>query len=331
MRNRFVAVMSMLGALVAMVWLAAVPLAGQASSSGTNGTGDTKTYVVKKTPWGDPNLQGTWTYGTITPLERPANMKDREFFTKEEAAAREAAQEVDAPPRPGDVGAYNAYWFDRGKVAANMRTSLIVDPKDGRLPLTPDARKMLAARAEHRRAHPADSWLDRVPWDRCITYHGVPPISTGYNNTYQILQAPGYVAILVENIHDVRIIPLDGRPQLSENIRQWNGSSRGHWEGNTLVVETANYSDKTELRFPASKNTRSVERFTRVGDNMIENQFTITDPTIYTQPWTAIRPMPRLPNYKIYEYACHEGNYAMPHILAGARAEEKAAAEKAKK
>jgi hypothetical protein len=139
------------------------------------------------------------------------------------------------------------------------------------------------------------------------------------------------VAILVENIHDVRIIPLDGRPQLSENIRQWNGSSRGHWEGNTLVVETANYSDKTELRFPASKNTRSVERFTRVGDNMIENQFTITDPTIYTQPWTAIRPMPRLPNYKIYEYACHEGNYAMPHILAGARAEEKAAAEKAKK
>src|SRR3989441_964515 len=331
MRNRFVAVMSMLGALVAMVWLAAVPLAGQASSSGTNGAGDTRTYIVKKTPWGDPDLQGTWTYGTITPLQRPANLKDREFFTKEEAAAREAAQEVDAPPRPGDVGAYNAHWFDRGKVAANMRTSLIVDPKDGRLPLTPDAQKMIAAREAHRRAHPADSWLDRVPWDRCITYHGVPPISTGYNNTYQILQTPQYVAILVENIHDVRIIPLDGRPRLSDNIPQWNGDSRGRWEGNTLVVETANYSDKTEMRFPSSKNTRAVERFTRIDENTIENQFTITDPTVYTRPWTALRLMPRLPGYAIYEYACHEGNYAMPGILGGARAEEKAAAEKAKK
>ena len=221
---------------------------------------------------------------------------------------------------------YNALWFDRGKVASNLRTSLIVDPPDGRLPLTAEARKGLAARAEQRRAHPADSWLDRTPWDRCITYHGVPPISTGYNNTYQIFQTPGYVAILVENIHDVRIIPLDGRPHLTDTLRQWNGDSRGHWESNTLVVETTNYSDKTELRFPASRNTRAVERFTRVSKDLIDSQFTIDDPTLFTKPWTAVRPMPRLEAYRIYEYACHEGNYAMSGILGGERAQEKAAA-----
>jgi hypothetical protein len=159
----------------------------------------------------------------------------------------------------------------------------------------------------------------------------VPPISTGYNNTYQIFQAPGYVAILVENIHDVRIIPLDRRPRLSDSIRQWNGDSRGHWEGKTLVVETTNYSDKTQLRFPSSRHTRAVERFTRVADNVIDYQFTIDDPTVYTRPWTAVRPMTSLPNYRIYEYACHEGNYAMSGILGGARADEKAAEEAAKK
>jgi hypothetical protein len=189
----------------------------------------------------------------------------------------------------------------------------------------------VTALAERRRAHPADSWNDRSAWDRCITYHGVPPISTGYNNTYQIFQTPGYVAILVENIHDVRMIPLDGRPRLSDAIRQWNGDSRGHWEGNTLVVETANYSEKTELRFPASKNTRAVERFTRVSNDLIDYQFTIDDPTLYTKPWTAVRPMPRLVNYQIYEYACHEGNYAMSGILGGARADEKAADGAAKR
>jgi len=159
----------------------------------------------------------------------------------------------------------------------------------------------------------------------------VPPISTGYNNTYQIFQIPGYVVILVENIHDVRVIPLDGRPRLGDTIRQWNGDSRGHWQGNTLVVETANYSDKTQLRFPSSTNTRAVERFTRVADDVIDYQFTINDPTVYSRPWTAVRPLTRLADYRIYEYACHEGNYALSGILAGARAEEKAAEEAAKK
>jgi hypothetical protein len=331
MRHRFATEVGVLAALIAWLPFAVAPVSGQGPSSAANTKGTTKTETAARTAWGDPDLQGVWSYATLTPLERPASMAGREFFTREEAAKREADAETEVPPRPGDTGTYNVEWFDRGKIASNLRTSLIVDPPDGRLPLTAEARQRIADKAAQTRAHPADSWLDRSAWDRCITYHGVPPISTGYNNTYQIFQTPGYVAILVENIHDVRIIPIDGRPRLKDSIRQWNGDSRGHWEGKTLVVETTNYSDKTQLRFPSSRNTRAVERFTRVDSNTIDYQFTIHDPTEYTRPWTAVRPMTSLPNYRIYEYACHEGNYAMSGILGGARADEKAAEEAKKK
>ena len=201
-----------------------------------------------------------------------------------------------------------------------------MDPPDGRLPVKPEAQAQAAAQRDYRRAHPGDSWLDRSNWDRCITYHGVPPISTGYNNTYQILQTADYVAIRVENIHDVRIIPLDGRQPLDNGVRQWNGDSRGHWEGDTLVVETANFSDATVHRFPSSSHTRAVERFRVVSKDRIDYQFTIEDATLYTSPWTAVRPMPRLDDYIMYEYACHEGNYAMTNILTSERATEQAAA-----
>jgi hypothetical protein len=155
----------------------------------------------------------------------------------------------------------------------------------------------------------------------------VPPLPSGYNNTYQIFQTPGYVAIVDENIHDVRGIPLDGRPHVGRNIRQWNGNSRGHWEDNTLVVETTNYSPKTTFRFPVAGETlRAVERFTRVAADRIDYRFTINDPTTYTRPWTVALPLSNLPDYVIYEYACHEGNYAIEHGLAGARNLEKAAA-----
>ncbi len=280
-----------------------------------------------RTAWGDPDLNGTWSYASLTPLQRPASMGDREFYTAEEAAERNLSVTLDQPDRPGDVGSYNALWFDRGQISADLRTSLIVDPPDGRLPVKPNTQEQAAAQRDYRRAHPGDSWLDRSNWDRCITYHGVPPISTGYNNTYQILQTPDYVAIRVENIHDVRIIPLDGRPQLDDDVRQWNGDSRGRWEGNTLVVETANFSDQTVHRFPSSRHTRAVERFTRVSDDRIDYQFTIEDATVYTSPWTAVRPMPRLDDYIIYEYACHEGNYAMTNILTVERVNEHAKAE----
>ena len=274
---------------------------------------------VLRTPWGDPALQGVWSYASLTPLERPAELDNQEFFTPEEATARQAATQVDRPPRPGDTGTYNALWFDRGNIDPTLRTSLIVDPSDGRLPLRPETQHKLAEQAAQRRLPPADSWLDRSPWDRCITYHGVPPVSTGYNNTYQIVQTPDHVAILVENIHDVRILPLDGRPPLNERIRQWNGDSRGYWDEDTLVVETANYSKQTRLRFPSSREIRAVERFKRIDGNTIEHVFTVEDPTTYTRPWTAVRPLPRLMDYRIYEYACHEGNYALANILRGER------------
>jgi len=281
----------------------------------------------KRTPWGDPDISGMWSYASLTPLQQPSRLEDKQFYTPEEAAEIFANTQREVSDRPGDVGSYNYHWFDRGEVSADLRTSLIVDPPNGRLPLTEATIAKQQADAEYRREHPADSWLDRCNWDRCITYHGVPPISSGYNNSYHITQNENFVAIHVEMIHDVRIIPIDGRPQLHDNIRQWNGDSRGHWEGDTLVVRTANFSDKTRHRFPSSRNTVAVERYRRVGEDMIDYSFTVEDPTVYEQSWTAVRPMPRLPDYKQYEYACHEGNYAMTFILRGARAEEERARE----
>ena len=281
----------------------------------------------ERTPWGDPDISGMWSYASLTPLQRPERLEDKEFYTPEEAAQIFANTQQDSPDRPGDVGSYNYQWFDRGEISADFRTSLIVDPPNGRLPITEAAIANQRERAEYLRDHAADSWLDRTNWDRCISYHGVPPVSSGYNNSYHIVQNENFVAIHVEMIHDVRIIPIDGRPQLHDNIRQWNGDSRGFWDGDTLVVRTANFSEKTRHRFPSSRNTIAVERFRRVGEDMIDYSFTVEDPTVYTQPWTAIRPMPRLADYKQYEYACHEGNYAMTYILRGARAEEARALE----
>ena len=281
----------------------------------------------QRTPWGDPDISGMWSYASLTPLQRPERLGEKEFYTPEEAAQIFANTQQDVADRPGDVGSYNYQWFDRGEVSADFRTSLIVEPSNGRLPVNEATIASQRERAEYLREHSADSWLDRTNWDRCITYHGVPAVSSGYNNSYHIVQNQDFVAIHVEMIHDVRIIPIDGRPQLHDNIRQWNGDSRGYWDGDTLVVRTANYSDKTRHRFPSSRNTIAVERFRRVGEDMIDYSFTIEDPTVYDQSWTAVRPMPRLADYRQYEYACHEGNYAMTYILRGARAEEARALE----
>jgi hypothetical protein len=295
-----------------------------------------KKWTPTRTAWGEPDLQGIWSYATVTPLERPAEQAGRDVLSDEEKAAlekeaRTGADRRDGTPEADLARAYNAFWYDRGK--STGRTSLIVDPADGKLPsLTPEGRKRQAASAEQSLAHPFDSWEDRPLQERCIIYHGVPPLPSGYNNTYQIFQTPGYVAILDENIHDVRGIPLDGRPHVGRNIRQWNGDSRGHWEDNTLVVETTNYSPRTTFRFPVAGETlNAVERFTRVAADRIDYRFTINDPTTYTRPWTAALPLASLPDYVIYEYACHEGNYAISHALSGARALEQAAADGAKK
>src|SRR5438552_6353183 len=298
-----------------------------------------KPYTAGKTPWGDPDIQGTFTNATITPFERPAEFAGKEFITEKEAAdveRRAADNRVDRAPREGDTGTYNQFWFDRGsKVVPTRRSSLVIDPPDGKIPsLTDTARKLLAERAEARRGRAFDGPENRPLAERCLWWAstGPPIIPTGYNNTYQIAQAPGVVIIVAEMIHDARIITLDGRPHLPQNVRQWLGDSRGHWEGSTLVVETTNFNDQTKLEFgrPPFGSTRGIgdarviERFSRTAADMVMYEFTIDDPTTYTRPWTVQSPWVRTDG-PIFEYACHEGNHAVENVLAGARSAEDAA------
>jgi len=326
-------------AVLSMMLAAVVSAGGQAPAAGKNGPAPKKAaskWTAPRTAWGDPDLQGTWNNGTITPLERARGTGEKELLSKEEEAEVNQQSDTRAERRPADRAqdldlAYDQFWWDRG--ASIGRTSLIIDPREGRLPpLTPDGQKMLDARAAARRTRgPADSWVDRPLQERCILYHGVPPLPTGYNNNYEIAQAPGLVAILHEEIHEVRLIHLDRRPHIGASIRQWLGDSRGYWEGDTLVVETTNFHKDATFRFPADAATlRVVERFRRVGLDAIDYQFTIDNPTMYARPWTATLPM-RKSDGLIYEYACHEGNYSLPNVLGGFRAQEKAAEEAAKK
>jgi len=290
-----------------------------------------KPYAAK-TPWGDPDLQGVWDYKTITPLERPANFGDRQFLTDEEVARLEAnaAKRLDAPPDetvPANL-VHAPYMTDPGrKVDEDRRTSLIVDPPDGRVPsLTADAQRRAGLRQAGNRNGGTDGPEQRSSLERCITM-GLPSgnLPTLYNNNIRISQGPGYVAITHEMVHDTRIIPLDGRAPLSPKIHQWFGDSRGHWDGNTLVVETANFSDKTNYR-GSGATLHLVERFTRSGKNSVEYRVTLEDPTTWTKPWTIELHM-RTSEGDLYEYACHEGNYGLHNILEEARDADKAAAK----
>jgi len=327
MRNRRLA---SAGAL-AIVWLAPIFVSGQTPSTRAGAPVQTS-WKVPQTPWGDPDLQGIWNNSTTTPLERPVSLEGKEFLTAREAAERDerAERTADDAPAAGNPGTYNGFWFDRGK--SLTRTSLIVDPSDGRLPpYTPDAQKRLAARAERRRRQgpePADGPEDRNLAERCIT-RGAPKLPGGYNNNFQIVQTPQYVAILQEMIHEVRIIPLDKRPHSDSRIRLWLGDSRAHWDGNTLVVDTTNYDDRiVDNSFNccrgAGANLHVIERFTRVNAETIDFQYTVEDPTTWTTSWTAAVPMTRT-DEPIYEYACHEGNYGLAGILRGARVLEELA------
>ncbi len=309
---------------------------------------------VPRTPWGQPDIQGIWDFRTITHLERPTALADKEFLTTEEAAnleqetvdrnerllqrdARrtEATASVDLG-EDGAPGFYNNFWLDGGTTSTG-RTSLVIDPPNGRIPpLTAEAQQAVEARRAYLRDHPADSWLDRNTSDRCIVgFNAGPPITPlGYNQNVQVFQTPDRVVLVTEMVHTPRVVPLDDRPALNSDIRQWSGDSRGHWEGGTLVVETANFKDERRWiplgTAPAgtgsSANMTLVERFTRVDVDTLEYSFTVTDPEIWTSPWTASQPMRRT-DIPMFEYACHEGNYSMEGILAGARAEEKAAAQ----
>ncbi len=272
-------------------------------------------YKTPRTPWGDPDLQGLWTNQTSTPLERPDALKDRDTLTQEEAEQREAEARAsaDRPPRAGDPGTYNAVWRDPGK--ALTRTSLVVDPPDGRVPaLTAGGQARIAARSATARVRQdAFPWEPYGAWTRCIT-RGVIKIGSFYSSSHQIIQAPGYVVIVQELIHEARIVPLGAQPHIAPAIRQWMGDARGRWEGETLVVETTNFNDLNPYR-GSGDTMRLVERFTRTAPDAIDYQFTVDDPTIFTRPWTVSMPM--APGGPVFEYACHEGNYAMGNMLAG--------------
>ena len=317
--------------LATTVW--AVPAAAQPSAP------ESGQWTVGRTPWGDPDLQGMWTNETITPFERPPQYKGKAFLTAAEAAKIE--QDIakrraagDGKSSPGNVGSYNQIWMDSGdKFLATRQTSLVVEPADGIVP----TRDSAVAKRDYNKAHEGDHYKHMSVWDRCIT-RGVPGsmFPAGYNNAYRIVQIPGYVAIFYEMIHDIRMIPLDGRPHVSENIRLWMGDSRGRWEGDTLVVDVTNFTDKGWIAnngasrrikgIPQSEKLHVVERFTRTNEDTIRYEVTIEDPEMYTAPWKVSMPLTRDPEYRIYEYACHEGNTAVELILGGARAEEAAGA-----
>lgn len=314
-----------IAAVALSVSLVSPRLAGQASAQ------TRKAWSPPRTPDGQPDLQGIWTNPTITPFERPAELADKPVLSEQEAAQleqRAAQNRVDRPPAEGDVGNYNQVWFDSGtRVVGTRQTSLVIDPADGRVPVKPSAE----ARRDFNLAHNSDSYVYMSPWDRCIT-RGVPGamFPAGYNNAYQIIQTPGYVVILSEMIHNARIIPLDGRPHVPAGIRQWDGDSRGHWDGDTLVVETTNYNGKGWIStsaaggrikgIPQSQSLHVIERFRRVEAGTIAYEVTIDDPEVYAKPWKVSIPLAGDPNYKIFEYACHEGNEAMGDVLRGGRA-----------
>ena len=330
----------------ALALLASIAASGQSPSAAIK-----QAWSPPRTPDGQPDMEGIWTNATLTPLERPKELGDKKYFTEAEAAAFEKQMvqsrnaDVRIQDREADVAkAYNDVWWDWGsKIAKTRQTSLIVDPPDGRVPpYTPQAQQRIAAneqaikeRCEHTvcppgnfgAAIPADGPEDRPLMERCILWNtsGPPMLPTAYNNNYRIVQTPGYVTINIEMIHDYRIIPLDGRPHLPQNVRQWLGDSRGHWEGNTLVVDTTNFTDKTAYR-NSTQNLHVVERFTRVDPETLIYEFTVDDPATFTRPWSGSIPMSKTKG-PIYEYACHEGNVGMTGILSGARAFEKRTAK----
>ena len=318
------------------IWLAvaAIALAGAAPAAAqSNGDGP-------RTAWGDPDLTGVWDFRTLTPIERPDELGDKAVLTAEEAAAfeQQALQQWDADRRDGSdlefgIGsdierAYNDFWWDYGNsIDEDRRTSLIVDPPDGKIPWTPEGKARPGTFDGAFSGIPAAGPEDRALSERCILgFNSGPPVeSSAYNNNLQMFQTPDTVVIFNEMIHDARIVPLDGRAHLDDGIRQWMGVSRGQWEGDTLVVETTNFLRETHFQ-GSSANLHLVERFTRVSEDRLLYEYTVSDPTTFTRPWTVQMPMKRS-DANLYEYACHEGNYGMFNLLAGARAEEKEAAE----
>lgn len=341
-----------ISAIAAAIVMGSLPAAAQSASKArpaaksSTKTSAAKKWTPPKTPWGDPDLQGIWPGNMGVPMQRPVNLGDRATLNDQEFAQREARAQQQAQADNQEFASANekvgigppSYWNERGK--PTRQASLIIDPPDGRLPpLTPEAEKY-RKEARGGKGLPgawrgqADSYDDLNIYYRCISrglLGSVIPVV--YNNGNQIIQAPGYVVFRNEMIHEARVIPLDGRPHIGQNIREYMGDSRGHWEGNTLVVETTNFTDKDAIGsngagYPGdpgyhSKDLKIIERFTRVDPDTLNYEATVIDPKTWTKPWTILIPLKRDNKYQIFEYACHEGNYAMKDILSGARAQEK--------
>ena len=332
-RRWFFASVEVLAGGIVAVALTVTPVAAQAPSGAAKAVASkTKSWTVGRTPDGKPDFQGVWTNQISTPLERPAALGTKEFYTKEEAEA--LAQRGTGRARPqaqGDAQAVHydesQFGIDRSQITkvSGLRTSLIVGPEGRIPPQTPEAKQKAAERAALAKGHEFDGPENRGLAERCLTFvsEGPPMVAPAYNANYQIVQGKGYVAVLVEMMHRIRMIPTDGRPHLASNVRQWNGDSVGHWEGDTLVVDTTNFTDKTNFRGSGDK-LHVIERFSRPSEDTLLYQFTVDDPETWTKPWTAEIAMPKVDG-QVYEYACQEGNYGMANILSGARAAEKAA------
>ena len=329
MRSRFV---TLLGVIALTLLVIPVDMAAQDSN-----------WTLPRTADGHPDLQGVWANNNATPLERPEECAGKNTLTAEELAALQVAateavddgdalfgdqlvlaaiERTQAGSYDPTTGNYNQFWIaDRD---FSNRTSLVVDPSDGRIPaMTSSGQARAKMLRDHRRMHPADTYTDRPLSERCVTY-GHPRLGAGYNSYYQLFQSKDHVVVYMEMNHDARVIPLDGTPTLNDDVRLWHGDSRGYWDGDTLVVTTTNYASHATFRGITSENMTVTERFTRVGPQTLNYEVTIDDPTTYTKPWTVMIPLMGTTD-AVYEYACHEGNIGMDGILAGHRAEEREA------
>ena len=338
MKNHVVALLTAL-VFANIAALAQVPAAKPAAAAAK--------WTQPRTPDGQPDLQGVWTNNSVTPLQRPREVAGKEFYSESELAQvrqkqleRYELDEKEGEPAANHSGVEGAAaetvhydhaqfgldWL-QSKLNWNRRTSLIVGPEGTIPPLTPEARDRRATRAAAAKGHEFDGPESRPLEARCMARANVGPplLPTRYNSNLQIVQGPGYVAIETEEIHDVRVIPTNGRPHPAKSVRQWMGDSVGHWEGNTLVVDTSNFTDRTP--FPGAQNLHVIERFTRTGEDTLLYQFTVEDPGMWTKPWSGEVPIIRI-NGQLYEYACNEANYGLENTLRGARVADAEAAKK---
>ena len=344
MSRRLLASTAALAAVVLVALLTQAPAAGQTPASATKATTVEKAWTPPHTPDGKPDLQGIWSDNTLTPFERPKGLGAKEFYTDQELAeltkrvrGGRQGEEVEG----AELGAANPqavrydlelYGFDRTRLRyTSKRTSLVVGPEGVVPPMLPEARARNAARAAALKGHEFDSYEQRPLSERCILMNQIRiPMTPGANegNLLQIVQGPGYVSLLHETDHSTRVIPTDGRAHVPQNIRQWQGDSVGHWEGNTLVVDTTNFTNQSAYRGSSDK-LHLVERFTRAADDTMVYQFTVEDPTTWAKPWSAEIAWTKTKG-PVYEWACHEGNTMISTILRGARVEEEAAQKKGK-